>query len=201
VRERLEAELAAQLAASPEHESRTAVDAEARERLRALGYVQGPEGRGSGADPKDMTAVARRIAAAVGPFPDHAAAAREYAAIQALDPQNPLINLRLADALLRSGRARDALPAYRRVLAAGPRSADPYVGLASALVELQRLDEAERVLRQGLAVAARDGQLNYNLGELARARGERAEARARYTLALEDPLTRARAQQKLEGLR
>ena len=45
------------------------------ERLRALGYAQGPEGRGSGADPKDKVEVARRIARAAGPFPDAAAAA------------------------------------------------------------------------------------------------------------------------------
>lgn len=201
LRERLLAELAARLATEGEIESRQAVAHDARERLRALGYVQGPEGQGSAADPKDMARVARRIAAAVGPFRDHAEAAREYAAIQALDPPNPLINLRLADALLRSGRAREALPAYRRVLAAGPRTADPFVGLASAWLELGRLDEAEQALRQGLKVAPQDGQIHYNLGELARARGQRDEARTHYSLALEDPVTHTRAAHRLRGLR
>ena len=41
-----------------EAESRRAPDAEAAERLRALGYVQGPQAQGSGADPKDMVDVA-----------------------------------------------------------------------------------------------------------------------------------------------
>lgn len=200
VRQRLLAELAAHLASTGEHESGQAASQETRERLRAFGYVQGPQGRGSGADPKDMLAVARRIAEAVGPFRDHAEAARVYAAIQTLDPPNPLVNLRLADALLRAGRARQAVPAYRRVLASGPRTADPFVGLASAWLELGRLDEAERVLREGTAVTPRDGQINYNLGELARARGRRDEARAHYTIALDDPVTHTRALRQLQAI-
>jgi arylsulfatase A-like enzyme len=201
LRQRLLDELATHLASTADAESRQAADAQARERLRGLGYVQGPEGRGSGANPKDMLAVAQRIAAATGPFADHAEAARVYASIQALDPPNPLVNLRLADALLRAGQARAALPAYRRVLAAGPRTADAFVGLASAWLALGRLDEAEQALRQGLLVTPRDGQLNYNLGELARARGQRDEARARYAVALEDAVTSARAARQLQALR
>ena len=55
---RLAASSTARSARSGEAESRRAPDAEAAERLRALGYVQGPEAAGSGADPKDMVDVA-----------------------------------------------------------------------------------------------------------------------------------------------
>ena len=64
------AALDAALARMGERTSGRAPDPEAAERLRALGYVQGPGGAGSGADPKDRVEVALAIARAAGPFPD-----------------------------------------------------------------------------------------------------------------------------------
>jgi arylsulfatase A-like enzyme len=189
------------LAASGEKESRRAADAESVERLRSLGYVQGPGGRGSGADPKDNVAVARRIADAAGPFPDHATAARAYREIAALDPANPLVNFRLADALLRAGKAQEAVRYFQKVVRSGPRTADAYVGLAAALAEIGRLGEAEKALRLALAVDPANGQVHYNLGEIARARGDLAQARAGYEAALADPVTRDRARARLDALR
>lgn len=185
------------LAAMGERETAARVDAGAAERLRALGYVQGPGGRGSGADPKDMLPVARKIAAAVGPFPTPLDAARAYAEIVALDRDNPLVNLRLADALLRAGRPGQAVPYYDHVVRRGPRTADAHVGLATALLALGRADAAGRALEEGLAVDPGNGQLHYNLGELARAAARRDEARRRYEAALRDPVTRARAEARL----
>ncbi len=173
-------------------------DPETVERLRSLGYVQGPGGRGSGADPKDRTAVARRIAAAVGPFTGPEDVARTYRAIAALDPENPLVNFRLADALLRAGRGREAILLFRKVVDGGPRSADPFVGLATAYAQAGRLAEAKTVLERALTVDASNGQVHYNLGEIARIAGDRATAQRQYTAALEDPVTRARAQARLQ---
>jgi Flp pilus assembly protein TadD len=196
---RMSGELEQFLTATGEAEARRAPDAEAAERLRALGYAQGPGARGSGADPKDMVEVARLIARATGPFPDHAAAAAAYREIARRDPSNPLVNLRLADALLRSGRPDDAVPYYKKVVAAGPRTADAFVGLASAHAERGRLDEARRVLQEALAVDPTSGQVHYNLGEIARTRGERETARREYAAALGDPVTRERAQARLQA--
>lgn len=199
--ESLDAGLDSLLRGLGERETRQAQDPETGERLQALGYLQGPGGRGSGADPKDEVELARRIAAATGPFESAEAAARVYRELRDLDPPNPLLNLRLADALLRAGRAHESLEAYRRVIASGPRSADAHVGLATALAELERLDEAGRALEAGLAVDPRNGQLHYNLGEIARVRGERELARRRYTEALADPVTAERAQRRIEELK
>jgi arylsulfatase A-like enzyme len=181
-------------------ESRRAGDPEAAERLRVLGYVQGPQARGSGADPKDMVDVALLIARAAGPFRDHAAAAAAYRPIAMRDPDNPLVNLRLADALLRAGRAEEAVPYYRKVIAGQPRTADAFVGLASAHAERGRLDQARRVLLEALAVDPASGQVHYNLGEVARVKGDMETARREYTAALEDPVTRERAQARLQAL-
>jgi tetratricopeptide (TPR) repeat protein len=189
------------LADMGDHESERPVEPDAAGRLHTLGYVQGPGGRGSGADPKDMLPVALRIARAGGPFPDHAAAVRAYREILALDPRNPLVNFRLADALLRSGHAAEAMEFFRTVVASGPRTADAHLGLAIACARLGRLEEASRVLQQALVLDPRNGQVQYDLGEVARARGDTAGARARYEAALDDPVTRARALTRLAELR
>jgi arylsulfatase A-like enzyme len=197
---RLRTELDRIIAASGEVETRRGPDPDAAERLRSLGYVQGPQARGSGADPKDMVDVALLIARAAGPFRDHATAAAAYRAIAIRDPANPLVNLRLADALLRAGRAEDAVPYYKKVIAARPRTADAFVGLASAHAERGRLDEAGQVLIEGLAVDPASGQVHYNLGEVARVNGDAEAARREYTAALADPVTRDRAQVRLQAL-
>ena len=189
------------LDAAGEAQTRRAVDPETAERLRALGYVQGVGEGGTGADPKDKVEVARRIARAAGPFRDHAAAAAAYREIVALDPDVPLVNFRLADALLRSGRAVESIPYYRKVIAASPRTADPFVGLATAYAGLGRMDDAARVLAEALRVDPASGQAHYNLGEIARVRGDRAAARRAYEAALADPITRERAEARLATLR
>jgi len=197
----LDAALSRALVASGEKNAHRAEDADTTERLRSLGYVQSPGGRGSGADPKDRVEVARRIAGATGPFADWADAIREYRALAALDPENPLLNMRLADALLRSGRIEASLPYFARVVKAGATSADPYVGYATALARLNRLTDARRALDQGLQVDPASGQIHYNLGEIARAEGRLSDARREYEAALSDPLTSSRAQGRLSEVR
>jgi arylsulfatase A-like enzyme len=189
------------LAGMPKRDSRKAVEADASERLRALGYVQGPGGKGSGADPKDKLELARKIAAATGPFKDHADAARAYRELLRLDPENPLLNFRLADALLRSGRAEESLPYFRRVASGTPRTAEAHVGLAAALAQLERLDEAKAALEAGLAIEPLNAQAHYNLGEIARVNGQLAVARRHYEAARADAITGERARARLQELK
>jgi choline-sulfatase len=183
-----------------ERSTSRASETETSERLRSLGYVQGPGGKGSGADPKDRVEVARKIAAATGPFADWADAARSYRGLLASDPLNPLLNLRLADALLRSGKPALSLPYFARVVASGPRSADAHVGYATALAQLNRLPEARRVLEQALGVDPGHGQVHYNLGEIARVEGRLGDARLAFEKALADPVTKERARARLAEL-
>lgn len=197
----LDAALSRALAETGESNARRARDAESEERLRALGYVQGPGGRGSGADPKDKVEVARRIASASGPFADWNEAIRAYRSLVAMDKENPLLNMRLADALLRSGKPLDSLPFFARVVKSEPLSADPYVGYATALAQLDRLGEARRVLEQAVGKDPRNGQVRYNLGEVARIEGRTEDARREYAAALEDPVTAQRARARLQELR
>ena len=193
----LDTALSKTLTATGERSASRSPDAESVERLRSLGYVQGPGGKGSGADPKDRVEVARKIASATGPFADWADAIRSYRALVALDPENPLLNLRLADAFLRSGQPEPSLAFFARVVKAGPATADPYVGYATALAQLDRLKDARRVLEQGLLVDPASGQLHYNLGEIARVEGRPLDARREYEAAQADPLTAERARARL----
>ena len=197
----LDQALSATLARTGEKNAFRAPDAEASERLRSLGYAQGPGGRGSGADPKDRVEVARRIAEATGPFKDWAEAIHAYRALVVLDPENPLLNLRLADALLRSGQAQASLIPFARVVKAAPLTADPFVGYATALAQLGRLKDARRILEQGALVDPSSGQIHYNLGEIARVEERLDDARREYGLALADPVAGERARLRLTELR
>ena len=197
----LDAALSKALFAAGERNASRAPDAESSERLRSLGYVQGPGGKGSGADPKDRVDIARKIASASGPFIDWPEAIRSYRALEALDPENPLLNLRLADALLRSGQPEPSLPFFARVVKAGPITADPHIGYATAFAQLNRLKEARRVLEQGLLVDPSNGQIHYNLGEIARVEGRFDEARREYQAAQADPVTAERARIRLSETR
>ena len=195
--DRLRRELEDYLSRSNAAEAFTKAGTVQTEALRSLGYVQGPGGRGSGADPKDKVDVALEISRAAGPYPDAASAVAAYRRLAGLDPDNPLLNLRLADALLRSGDAKGAVPYFRRVTRAQPRTADAFVGLATALVNLGRMKESKEALLDGLRVDPTSGQAQFNLGELARLAGDEAEARRRYQAALDDESTRAAAQSRL----
>jgi arylsulfatase A-like enzyme len=197
----LDRALSRELADTGEKSVHRALDAEGAERLRSLGYVQGPGGRGSGADPKDRVEVARRIAGATGPFANWDEAIRAYRPLVALDPENPLLNVRLADAFLRSGKAEMSLPHFSRVVKGAPLTADPHVGYATALAQLNRLKEARQVLEAALLVDAGSGQVHYNLGEIARVEGRIETARREYERALADPVTNSRAAARLSELR
>ena len=123
-----------------------------------------------------------------------------YADLARRDPENPLVNFRLADALLRAGRTREARRSFaawwRRARAAPtPMWASPRPAPSSA--GSRRPGSA---LERALEVEPGNGQAHYNLGELARLRGDPAEARARYEAALADGVTRERAQARLDAL-
>jgi Flp pilus assembly protein TadD len=69
-----------------------------------------------------------------------------------LEPTNPNFRLERAQAISRMGRFQDALAHYQQVRELGPHTSAKHLGLALrgegfALIELQRLDEAETCFR------------------------------------------------------
>ena len=77
------------LAKSGDAQTLARADPAESEALRSLGYVQGPGGRGSGADPKDKVDIALAISRAGGPFANDAEMLAAYRKLVRLDPRQP----------------------------------------------------------------------------------------------------------------
>jgi choline-sulfatase len=143
----------------------SAVSAEDRERLAALGYVgtQSPARTASEAgtlpDPKDKTETLRKYRDAVerigaGQLAEGAALLRD---ILRTDPQMTDVWSQLARVLTRIGRHDEAFSAYQEMIRLSPDEPSGPLGASSALVALGRLDEArahaELAVRQAPAAA------------------------------------------------
>jgi choline-sulfatase len=126
------------------------VDAGARERLRALGYVgRAPPADTPGAalpDPKDKVPVLERYRAAIALV--HRGRAEEALAIlHSLADENPAMAdvwSEIAGLELRAGRPEAALAAYKRLVEVAPHDPAAVIGVVDTLVRLGRLDEARR---------------------------------------------------------
>ena len=70
-----------------------------------------------------------------------------------VDPLDAEALERLGGLRLREGRYGDALPLYRRLVAATPFTAQAHVQLGATLHHLGRLDEALRVLERARELA------------------------------------------------
>jgi tetratricopeptide (TPR) repeat protein len=94
------------------------------------------------------------------------AALQEYEDSLAQESDWPATNVNLGNLRLRQGRIDAALAAYERAIRLDPRFPGAYINLADAWRQQGREAEAEKVLRQGLAVMPRDAELHYALGLL-----------------------------------
>ncbi|NIP81073.1 MAG: tetratricopeptide repeat protein [Gemmatimonadetes bacterium] len=81
-----------------------------------------------------------------------AAAAREWASLLADRPEDPILHLKLAWAESRSGRPDAAIRLAERAVALSPEDPKARFEHASLLRLADRLEEAERVVRAGLAL-------------------------------------------------
>jgi arylsulfatase A-like enzyme/tetratricopeptide (TPR) repeat protein len=113
------------------------VDAEVRERLAALGYLGG--------------AIS---AAADGPLPN---------------PRDRIHEIEEVEAAFRLGKRQDgeAVAAFRRLIGKNPRQLDVQLGLAEALVRLERYTEAAASYQAALAIApAMSGEIGLALARV-----------------------------------
>jgi len=125
------------------------VDADARERLRALGYVgSSPLALGAAAtelpDPKDKVRVLERYRGAIalvrrGNFDD---ALSNLRAIVAENPGMADVWSEIGGLELRLGRPEAALAAFKHLVDAAPHDPAALISVADTLVKLGRLDEA-----------------------------------------------------------
>lgn len=167
----------------------TAVSAEDREKLAALGYV----GTQSGSalqlpgdqlpDPKTKVDVLRmyREAVKLGAAGNHAEAAAMHRKLLAEDPGMTDAWLRLASASERLGRMDDALAAYKEVITRDPRNAAALTGATSALLRAGRVEEAKA--HAELSVEVAPVIAHETLARIAASQGRAEDARRHARLA------------------
>lgn len=103
-----------------------------------------------------------------------------------LDPGNLTAREGQANLMTWRGEAARALPLYDSILARSPNAVGALRGKGGALNQLRRFDEAEVVLRSGLALAPEDPGLRQEMAQLSLGQERFGEAR-RYLRGLDGP--------------
>lgn len=89
----------------------------------------------------------------------------------------PTLRLAVAHAMMNAGEERTAVPLLEALVRDFPRDLQSWLGLARALLTTDRKGEAERALREALALSPHDPEALKALATLAMGRGEVARAR------------------------
>ena len=162
-----------------------AIDPEALERLRALGYVGGdsdgnpaPVRSGPLPDPKDQIPLLHELQTAQG-LRDAGRleeAARLLEELARKDPDNPEVPFTLASVHFRRKNFEAAIAAGRRVLELNPRYAIAVLDLALSYQAAGRIDEAIGGFERTLELLPENVKALLSLGEIHYARGERQKA-------------------------
>jgi choline-sulfatase len=167
-----------------------AIDASGLDRLRALGYANGPrhdDGSG-GIDPKDRRDVAARIAQVTSGELSGLALMTALEQILATDASNSQAHLRLGFVLLQSGDCARAEHEFTAAINGGLPSADAHLGLATCLGRRNDLTGVERVLTEARGREPDNPVLTANFGILQAAKGNLSGAIATLKAALDaDP--------------
>lgn len=172
-------------AGAPAADETPALDEEALERLRALGYVAGRGGVDPAAeddreraDPKDRIAVHRLVMAAqsaIGGGDEAAAAARLREAL-AQDPGIVDAHQMLGNVAARAGRHDEAVEHFRAALALDPEHRASLFGLAAAYRADGRAEDALVGFERLLALNPRDAKSALAVAGLLVAGGQRGRA-------------------------
>jgi choline-sulfatase len=169
------------LVAGRDIDAPSAVSAEDRQRLAALGYVGTQSSAASGArdarpDPKDKAPLLRTYRQAVELMSDGRLAEGTQLLQQILeeDPAMTDVWSQYAAALGRLGRYQDAFAAYARMIKLQPDEPNGALGAASMLLALNRPDDARA--HAELAIARAPSPAHQALALIEASRGREAEA-------------------------
>ncbi len=97
----------------------------------------------------------------------------------------------IASAYEGAGEHQLALGAYQKAIAADPTNPDRYLDCTRLLIDLDRYDEATRILKSGIPLVPDDYPLTIRLGVIAMMQGNRAQAREAYHKAISEHPTLA----------
>jgi arylsulfatase A-like enzyme/tetratricopeptide (TPR) repeat protein len=176
-----------QLSSLDEPASTLQVDEETRRRLESLGYATSiPSARPQGRpDPKDRVEVFERMQDLLGPNLSPQAQIDGYREILALEPENALARSRLANELARQGKLEEAVEEFRELLRVGEIDTNSWENLASALLLLNRTEEALALTERAVAEAPWYRELQVLRGEALEKAGRLEEALQSYQTAID----------------
>jgi tetratricopeptide (TPR) repeat protein len=92
----------------------------------------------------------------------------------------------LAEQFEAAGEHQRALGLYQKAIAADPANPDRYLDCTRLLIDLDRYDEATRIVESGIPLVPDDYPLTIRLGAIAMMQGNRAQAREAYHKAISE---------------
>jgi arylsulfatase A-like enzyme/Flp pilus assembly protein TadD len=157
-----------------------AANAEAAQRLRALGYSSGINNQQSAInnlpDPKDRRELAARVAQVTSGELSGDALVSALEGIVRDDPRNGQAHLRLAYARLQGGDCARAKPHFQAAIASGLPGIESHLGLATCLGRANELAGAERALTEAKRLEPDNPVVVANVGILQATRGDNSAA-------------------------
>ena len=163
------------------------VDEETKRRLESLGYVASAPRKNSGGlpDPKDRVEIFDRLQDLLAPGVPAEEQIRGFREILALEPDNILAQKRIAGVLAEEGRLEEAVSEYQRLLRIAEFDTKDWENLVSALLLLNRAEEALVLTEQALAEFPWYHELQVLRGEALEKAARLDEALSAYTKAIE----------------
>lgn len=163
------------------------VDEDTRRRLESLGYVAsvGKKNPGGLPDPKDRVEVFDRMQELLSPDVSGERQAQGLREILALEPDNILAQKRIAGVLAEEGQLEEAVVEFQKLHRIAEFDSKDWENLVSALLLLNRTDEALTLTEQALTEFPWYRELQVLRGEALEKAGRLSDALTAYAKAIE----------------
>jgi arylsulfatase A-like enzyme/tetratricopeptide (TPR) repeat protein len=163
------------------------MDEETKRRLESLGYVASSQKRNPGGlpDPKDRVQIFERLEQVLAPEVPLEEQIQGLREVLGLEPDNILAQKRIAGVLAQSGRLEESVLEFQRLLRIAEFDTRDWENLVSALLLLNRTEEALALTEQALVEFPWHRELFVLRGEALEKAGRLDEARGAYTKSIE----------------
>jgi choline-sulfatase len=168
-------------------EAANPVDEETRRRLESLGYVASTSKKSGGGlpDPKDRVAIFERTQELLTPGVPSEEQIAGFREILTLEPDNIMARKRTAGLLAEQGKLEEAVSEYQSLMRIAELDTKDWENLISALLLLNRTEEALVVTGEALSEFPWQSELQVLNGEALEKAGRLEEARTAYAKAIE----------------
>jgi arylsulfatase A-like enzyme/Flp pilus assembly protein TadD len=163
------------------------MDEETKRRLESLGYVASSQKKNPGGlpDPKDRVQIFERLEQLLAPDVPLEEQIQGLREVLRLEPDNILAQKRIAGLLAQSGRLEDSVLEFQRLLRIAEFDTKDWENVVSALLLLNRTEEALTLTEQALTEFPWHRELQVLRGEALEKSGRLDEALTAYAKAIE----------------